>query len=250
MKLYIGTSGWNYADWKERFYPKGLKQSEWLGYLAHEFNTTEINNSFYRIPKKAHVQRWAQQVPARFRFAVKLWRGITQYKKLNNCRPALAAFFEAVQALPTPKRGPILVQLPPNQGCDIEKLDHFLDDVRAVISPSRWRVAVEFRNDSWLRRDVYRLLDRQRAALCLHDMAQRAASNEPNDASFIYVRRHGPQGDYGGGYSKRQLERDADNIRNWLDDGKTVFVYFNNDVEGHAVNNARQLHSLLADDEE
>lgn len=246
MKLYIGTSGWNYADWRQRFYPHGLKQSEWLGYLAREFDTTEINNSFYRIPKKEHIQRWDRQVPARFRFAVKLWRGISQYKKLNDCHDALVSFFAAFDWLPTRKRGPILVQLPPQQGCDIGKLDRFLDDVRQVTSPSRWKVAVEFRNDSWLRDDVYQLLDRHRAALCLHDMAERGPVNEPNDASFIYVRRHGPQGDYSGGYSKRQLKRDAGDIRDWLNVGKTVFVYFNNDAEGYAVDNARQLQGLLA----
>jgi uncharacterized protein YecE (DUF72 family) len=245
VNLYIGTSGWNYADWKERFYPAGLKQSEWLGYLARRFDTTEINNSFYRIPTREYVERWAGQVSGRFRFAVKLWRGITQYKKLNDCRDALASFFEAFDSLPTPKRGPVLVQLPPSQGCDAEKLDRFLDDLRDVTSPSRWKVAVEFRNGGWLRDGVYQLLDRHGAALCLHDMVDRAPVGEPNDARFIYVRRHGPQGDYRGGYSRRALEQDAENIRNWLSRGKKVFVYFNNDVEGHAIRNARQLIELL-----
>jgi uncharacterized protein YecE (DUF72 family) len=245
--LYIGTSGWNYADWKERFYPKGLKQSEWLRFLAREFDTTEINNSFYRIPKKEYVERWAGLVPSRFRFSTKLWRGITQYKKLNDCRDELASFLAAFELLPTRKRGPVLVQLPPSQGCDIDKLDRFLDDVRQVASPSRWKVAIEFRNDSWLCDTVYRLLDRYAAALCLHDMAGRAPVNEPNDASFVYVRRHGPQGDYRGSYSQRELRRDADNIRGWLGRRKTVFVYFNNDIQGYAIHNARQLKKLLAE---
>jgi uncharacterized protein YecE (DUF72 family) len=245
VKLYIGTSGWNYADWKKRFYPQGLMQSQWLGYLAREFDTTEINNSFYRIPKSQYVQQWAGQVPGRFRFAIKLWRGITQYKKLDDCRDKLANFFATFAELPARKRGPLLVQLPPHQGRDIDKLDRFLDDVRDVTSPARWKVAVEFRNDGWLCDDVYRLLDRQGAALCLHDMAKRAAVNQPNDASFVYLRRHGPRGNYRGGYSERELQRDAGNIRGWLRRGKTVFAYYNNDVEGHAIDNARRLKELL-----
>jgi uncharacterized protein YecE (DUF72 family) len=245
VKLYIGTSGWNYADWKERFYPKGLRPSEWLGYLARDFDSTEINNSFYRLPKKEHVQRWDGQVPGRFRFAVKLWRGITHYRKLKDCRDELRRFFEAFASLSARKRGPLLIQLPPGQGLNKDKLDRFLDDVRDVTSPARWKLAVEFRNESWLRDDVYQLLDRHGVALCLHDMVGRGPVNEPNNASFVYVRRHGPHGDYRGSYTKRQLERDAKRIRGWLADGKTVFVYFNNDFDARAIGDAHQLREFL-----
>lgn len=188
MTLYIGTSGWNYADWRERFYPRGLKQSEWLGYLARHFDTTEVNNSFYRIPKQEYVQRWAGLVPGRFRFAVKLWRGITQYKKLNDCRDELARFFQSLDVLPARKRGPALVQLPPSQGRDLNKLDRFLDDLRQVTRPSRWKIAVEFRHASWLCDSVYQTLDRHGAAICLHDMAGRAPVDQPNGVPFVYVK--------------------------------------------------------------
>lgn len=245
-RAYVGTSGWNYRDWRGVLYPRGLRQADWFAHFASQFDTVEVNTSFYRIPKAETVIDWAEAVPGRFRFAVKLWRGITQFRKLQSCRGYLESFFEVIQALPTEKRGPILVQLPPNFRCNVEKLDAFLDDVRDVTAPARWKVAVEFRNESWLCDEIYRLLDRQRCALCLHDMRGRAPVAEPNDASFVYVRRHGPSGEYQGGYQSKQIKEDAELIRRWLKAGKAVFVYYNNDVEGHAVRNAKQLLDELA----
>ena len=240
-RAYIGTSGWNYGHWKEVFYPRGVRQSDWLGYYARHFDTAEVNNSFYRIPASAVVAHWIEQVPARFRFAVKLWRGITQFRKLRECGEYLENFFDAFRPLPAQKRGPLLVQLPPHMGRNDERLDSFLDEVRQVTAPERWKVAVEFRNESWLCRPVYRILDRHRAALCLHDMAGRAPVSEPNDASFVYVRRHGPTGSYSGRYTQEHIDDDARRVRAWLDEGRTVYVYYNNDVAGHAVHNALQL---------
>lgn len=241
----IGTSGWNYSHWKERFYPKGVKQADWLPYFARHFETAEVNNSFYRIPKRETIAQWSAQAPRRFRFAIKLWRGITHFKKLKNAREPLQNFFDVVGVLPSRQRGPLLVQLPPNQKVDVEKLDRFLDDVREVTAPSRWKVTVEFRHESWLCNEVYRLLDRQRAALCLHDMQGRAPVDEPNDASFVYVRRHGPGGSYAGRYAEKHIREEARRIRRWLKDGKSVFVYYNNDLEGYAVENALQLKEAL-----
>jgi uncharacterized protein YecE (DUF72 family) len=243
---WIGTSGWNYAHWKERFYPRGVRQADWLGYLAERFNSAEVNYSFYRIPKREAVENWLGQVPSRFRFAVKVWRGITQYKKLKGAGGYLKNFLDVVEAVPTRNRGPLLVQLPPGQGRDLEKLDAFLDELREL-SPSRWKVAVEFRHPSWLCDEAYHLLDRQRAALCLHDMKDRAPVNEPNDASFIYMRRHGSHRGKGGGYTPAEIEQDAQRVRQWLKAGKMVFVYYNNDWEGHAVRNARALAAGLED---
>lgn len=244
-KAYIGTSGWNYPHWKGVFYPSAVKQQQWLCHFAQFFNSVELNNSFYRIPSREMVERWRDQTPYGFRFAIKLWRGITHYHKLSRCHTYLSNFFDAISALPTRQRGPLLVQLPPNQGRDLPRLDAFLDDVRQVVAPARWKVTVEFRNDDWLCPDLYRLLDRQRAAICLHDMAGHAAATRPNDSSFVYVRRHGPIGDYSGGYTARQIQSDARRIRQWLTAGKTVFVYYNNDIQGHAVRNATQLRDLI-----
>jgi len=242
-RAYIGTSGWNYRHWREAFYPPDLRKADWLEYFASRFDSVEINNSFYRVPDRDTVASWARQTPARFRFAVKMWRGVTHFKKLKDCREHLETFFSAVSALRAKQRGPLLVQLPSNQGKDLAKLDAFLGDLKAVAHPARWKVAVEFRNRDWLCRETYDLLDRRRASICLHDMPP-ADVAEPNNASFVYFRRHGPGGDYRGSYSDEALEEDARRIDGWLDEGRSVFVYFNNDAEACAVEDARRLAAL------
>jgi uncharacterized protein YecE (DUF72 family) len=241
----VGTSGWNYRPWRGDFYPEGLRQRDWLSHLSRGLDTVEINGSFYRVPSPESVASWVRAVPSDFRFAVKLWRGITHFKKLKDAEDHLRTFFHAFEPLPTRKRGPLLVQLPPSLGIDLDRLDRFLDTVRRVTAPSRWRVAIEPRHDSWLDDRVYRLLDRQRAALCLHDMPGRAASNEPGGASFVYLRRHGPGGRHDRGYSRQQIRADARRVRRWLDAGKTVYAYYNNDGQAHAPRDARRLREAL-----
>lgn len=243
-KAYIGTSGWNYQHWKGSFYPNDVHSSQWLHYLAERFNSVEINTSFYRIPAAQSVAEWQKQVPNGFRFAVKLWRGITHFKKLNDCGDYTKRFLEAFAPLDTSHRGPLLVQLPPQQGKDVDKLRRFLNDFKTIASPDRWKVTVEFRHDDWLSPDVRDVLDREHVALCLHDIHP-GGTDTPNDVSFVYVRRHGREA-YRGKYGPRQIETDARHIRSWLAEGRTVFEFFNNDVEGHAVVNARQLQQAIA----
>lgn len=239
-KCYIGTSGWSYAHWaKGRFYPKGLKQGEWLSFLAGHFSTVEVNSTFYRMPKPEMVSRWRQVTGSRFRFAVKLWRRITHQKRLLECGQELGNFFEVARLL-GPKRGPLLVQLPPSMRKNMPRLGTFLTQLKKVLGRSRWKVAIEFRNTDWLCGEVYELLDLCGAALCLADM-ERCPITEPNDVSFVYVRRHGPGGRYRGCYAPAHIAADADRVRRWLQVGKDVFVYYNNDIGGYAVDNARQL---------
>lgn len=243
-KCYIGTSGWSYAHWaKGRFYPKGLKQGDWLGFLAERFDTVEINASFYRVPKPEFVTRWRTVTGGRFRFAVKLWRRITHEKRLRDCGSELSTFFAAMDGL-GPKRGPLLVQLPPSLRKDAGLLDDFLAALKAAAGRTRWKPAVEFRNRDWLCDEVYELLSRREAAICLADMP-RCPITEPNDASFVYVRRHGPGGRYRDCYASRHITADAARVRGWLADGRDVFVYYNNDIDGHAVDNARQLREAV-----
>jgi uncharacterized protein YecE (DUF72 family) len=243
-KAYIGTSGWNYKDWRGRFYPKGVPAREWLRYLSREFDTVEVNYPFYRLPTEETVRNWQETVPKGFRFAVKLWRGITHYRKLVRCEDFLDRYFRIVDPIRPSARAPLLIQLPPNQSKDIEKLDRFLSQARERALRS-WKLVVEFRHDSWLSDDVYRMLNRQRTAICLHDMPDRAATRRPNNVNFVYLRRHGTTGKYQGTYSDEDLRRDAEDIRQWLAQKKTVYVYFNNDIAGHAVEDARRLRALV-----
>jgi uncharacterized protein YecE (DUF72 family) len=242
--IHVGTSGWNYRHWKDNVY-RGRKQREWLPYLARFFNAIEINTSFYRIPSESAIHDWQQATPSQLQFAVKMWRGITHYRKLANCEDLLARFFDVVDQLEN-RRGPVLVQLPPHLQKDLQRLDAFLKQLREITG-RRWQVAVEFRHDSWLTVDVYRLLDRRRAAVCLHDRTGQGAAQEPNDASFVYVRRHGPTGGrYWGRYTKTDIEKDAQRLLGWQANGKSSYIFFNNDVGGHAFRNARSLCALLA----
>lgn len=246
-KSYIGTSGWSYAHWgKGRFYPKKLKQADWLSFFARRLDTVEVNASFYHLPKTETVQRWHDITGPDFKFAVKLWRQITHIKRLADCSEGFEVFFSRIRPLAS-KQGPILMQLPPSLKCDVHLLETALGQIKAATtSRHSWGVAVEFRNPEWLTDPVYRVLERHQAALCLADMP-RCPVTEPVEGPFVYVRRHGPGGKYRGCYAEKHIAADADRIRQWLTQRRDVYVYYNNDIDGHAVDNARRLAQLLAE---
>lgn len=242
-RAYVGTSGWSYEHWRHGvFYPERLPSRKWLAFLAQRFDTVELNASFYRIPKRESVANWAATGPPGFRFAVKLWRAFTHYNRLedpNGRLPSVMAVFEPFRP---EQRAPLLVQLPPQMKVDVAKLDRFL----RRLEPFGWPLCVEVRNASWLVPGVRRVLDDRGAALCVHDMTWAAAVEEPNEgAPFVYVRRHGPNARYGGSYADGFLRRDAKAIEAWVDGGRDVYVYFNNDQEGHAVRDGARLRALL-----
>ena len=244
-RAFIGTSGWVYKDWAESFYPQDVKVKDRLGYLASQLDSAEINSSFYRFPRAENLEKWQDETPARFRFAIKLSRGITHYRKLRNCRQLTVNFLEIADALRVDRRGPLLIQLPKNQRKDLEKLEAFLDELKDV-AESTWRVAFEFRHESWLDDEVRGLLDRRKVALVVHDMKAQAPVDEPNDAPFVYVRRHGPTDEkYKGSYSEAELKGDAERVRRWMRGDRWVWVYFNNDVAGAGAQNARRLKELV-----
>jgi uncharacterized protein YecE (DUF72 family) len=244
-RAYIGTSGWNYKHWRNLIYPARMAQKRWLDFIAQHFDTVEVNTSFYRIPKKESVSAWAESTPEHFRFALKLWRGITHYRKLRNSETFTANFLEVAEHMPAERRAPLLIQLPPNQGKDVPKLIEYVRDLRRV-SDKHWLVSVEFRNNDWLDEETYEALDREDVALCIHDMAGKGNTDQPNKANFVYVRRHGSgEGRYAGSYSPEQLRADADRIRAWTREGRRVFVYYNNDIGGHAFWNARDLRMMV-----
>jgi uncharacterized protein YecE (DUF72 family) len=244
-RAYVGTSGWNYKHWRNLIYPPKFAQKRWLGFIADRFDTVEVNTSFYRIPTQESVAAWQDATPPHFRFAMKLWRGITHYKKLVNAPEFTRRFLDVIDVLEPDRRAPLLIQLPPNQGKDLPKLDNYLGELSGLFQIP-WEVAVEFRNNAWLTPDVYAILDKHQASLCLHDMAGKAAVDQPNDAPFIYVRRHGTAaGPYAGSYSEEQLTTDASRIQSWVAQGKSVYIYYNNDIGGHAIWNAQQLKNKI-----
>ncbi len=242
---HIGTSGWSYPHWaKGLFYPRGLASGEWLRFYAGEFGTVEVNATYYRLPARKTVERWREVTGPGFRFAVKLWGTVTHRKRLRAAGTEIRSFLAAVQDLGE-KRGPLLVQLPPSFRKDAERLDRFLGELARASARSPWRVAVEFRHPDWLDEEVYGILDRHGAAVCLADLPI-CPITEPNDAPFVYVRRHGPRGRYRGSYPPGRIAADAARIRGWLAAGREVWVYYNNDTEGHAVADARELWAAVA----
>ncbi len=238
-RFLIGTSGWIYPHWRERFYPRGLPQKEWLAHYARHFPTVEVNYSFYRLPEATTFAAWRAAAPAGFVFAVKASRFITHIKRLRDGRGPVRRLLARARPLAR-ALGPILFQLAPNFHCDEERLAAFL---RAL--PQGHRYAIEFRHTSWHREPVYRLLRRHRVACCIADsptIPRRIVRTAP----WVYVRFHHSGVDRGC-YSEEQLRRWADQLRALCGD-RTAYVYFNNDWEGFAVANAERLAELLGGD--
>ena len=237
-QIRIGTSGFSYRHWTGVFYPEDLPQKRWLEFYAELFDTVELNVTFYRLPTEAAFRAWAERVPAGFLYAVKLSRYITHLKRLHDARESLDLFLSRTRLLGE-HLGVILVQLPPGLHRNVPLLDQFLDACDPTV---RW--AVEFRHASWLHDETYDALSRHRAALCIHDLLP----DHPRivTADFTYARFHGVDQRYGGSYSEEGLRGWAKQMRAWRENGLDVFAYFNNDVQGYAVQNARTMREMLS----
>jgi uncharacterized protein YecE (DUF72 family) len=231
----VGCSGYEYRDWKGRFYPAGLPPREHLAYYASQFPTVELNNTFYRLPTEAAVKGWRDRAPEGFCFAVKLSQFGTHRKRLREPGWWLPRYLERVCVL-GPALGPVLVQLPPLWGANPERLDEFL-----TVAPSDLRWAVEVRDKSWLRDDVYDVLRRHDAPLVHHDLIPDHPRVET--ASWSYLRFHGPDSSrpYHQSYSPQALAATADRIAARLDNGADVCAYFNNDIGAAAPADAQRL---------
>ena len=238
-KIYVGTSGYSYPHWREVFYPKGVPQGRWLEHYAEHFGTVELNVTFYRLAPPRMFEGWKNRTPSGFRFAIKGWRMITHRKFLKDCAEQVRAFFDNSVSLGE-KLAVVLWQLPPRFQKDIALLGKFLDLTHRA---SNVRQTVEFRNPSWYCDEVYDLLSEREMALCLADMP-RARIDDVTTTDFVYIRRHGPKGNYRDPYPKSAMCQLADKAKSWAAEGKDIFIYLNNDFAGHAIKNARE---VLAD---
>ncbi len=238
ISVHIGTSGWHYKHWLGRFYPEKLAASRMLQHYVNHFDTVELNNSFYRLPSETAFQDWRDSTPAGFRFAVKASRFITHMKKLKDPEPALENFLPRAELLGR-KLGPILFQLPPWWDLNLERLESFLATL-----PRKHRYCFELRNPSWHTREVYNALRRHNAALCIFEIAGFRTGLDVT-ADFTYVRLHGPGGAYQGSYDDATLSEWAARIRAWSHDLKQIYVYFDNDQEAFAAQDALRLKELL-----
>ena len=238
-KLFIGTSGYSYDDWVDEFYPLDIASNQRLNYYAEHFNTVEINNSFYNLPTKKTFQNWSDSVGGDFVFAIKANRYITHMKNLMVNREPIDRLLERTQPLGS-KLGPILFQLPPQWNVNIERLREFIQ-----VLPGNYQFVFEFRNGSWYTEEIYNILKEDNLGFCIHDH-QDASSPEMVTADFAYFRFHGPDGYYQSKYSDEELENYKLRIMNYLEEGLSVYCYFNNDFQGFAIDNAKKLKSLLS----
>jgi uncharacterized protein YecE (DUF72 family) len=237
--VHIGTSGWHYRHWRGPFYPEKLPASRMLEFYSGQFDTVELNNTFYRLPLESGLEQWRTGTPDKFCFAAKGSRFLTHMKKLKDPETGIARFFERVERL-GPKLGPIVFQLPPFWDVDEERLANFLDAL-----PSGHRYAFEFRNATWHTDAIYRLLRKHNAAFCIFEIAG-FASPVHITADFAYVRLHGPGGAYQGSYPDASLRSWAERIGEWSRQLRATYFYFDNDQAAYAVANALTLKRLLA----
>jgi uncharacterized protein YecE (DUF72 family) len=221
-------------------YPPGLAAAKRLSYYVKTFDTVELNASFYRWPKDATFAGWRDQLPDGFRMSVKAHRGLTHYRRLSSPEPWIERFEHCWQLLGD-RRGVLLVQLHPEQRRDDARLDSFLSSV-----PPSIRVAVELRHPSWNDPAVYSLLESHRAAYVVMSGANLACVPRAT-TDLVYVRMHGPEPAtlYTGSYTSGDLRWWAERIADWDNEGRDVWMYFNNDLGGHAVRNALSLRELL-----
>ncbi|MDP4202249.1 MAG: DUF72 domain-containing protein [Bacteroidota bacterium] len=241
-ELFVGTSGWSYQHWCGCFYPSEIQPFQYLEYYITQFDCVELNASFYHLPFKATVAGWMRRTPESFRFCSKMSRFITHQKRLVNCDEALENYFQVFDCL-KPKLGPVLVQLPPNFHYDKELFIHFAD-LLTNRHPD-YRFAVEIRDGSWLNDDLFDLLNSYSIGFVISDAGGKFPFAEIVTSDFVYIRFHGREQLYASDYTMQDLVFYAEKIRSWLNEGKDVWAFFNNDYGGFAPKNALNIRELV-----
>ena len=232
MNLYVGTSGYSYKEWKGTFYPKNLPAQQMLRYYGERFRTVEINSTFRGMPKASVLERWADAVPADFKFVLKAPQQITHRKRLNDTNALVSHFLEVVGALKR-RRGPLLFQLPPTAKKDLPRLRAFL-----TLLTSRCRAAFEFRHPSWFDDEVFGLLHNHHAALCFADAEDGLEVPFVATTDWGYLRLRRP--DYNDGELKAWVNRVQE--QGWRD----AFVFFKHEDEGKGPRMAQRYLELAA----
>ncbi len=214
-KLFAGTSGFAYPQWKPSFYPEDLPQKKFLEYYASRLNCVEINYTFRRLPAAATLESWVKATPKDFLFCLKAHMRLTHVLRLRNASEFAEVFFRAIDPLrPVRRLGPVLFQLPPAFRCDAAVLEEFLP-----LLPRDVRCAFEFRHESWLTEAVYELLERHNVSLCLAESSKLEVPKVIT-ADFVYFRLRKPE------YSPADIDEIRARTRGLLAEGKDVFVFF------------------------
>ncbi len=229
--LFVGTSGYSYKEWKGSFYPEKLSAKDMLPYYAERLKAVELNNTFYRMPKKEMVESWKQQVPDDFRFSVKASQRITHFKRLKDVAEETKFMIDIVSALDD-RLGVVLFQLPPNMKKDIERLESFLGQL-----PTDLRTTFEFRHPTWFDDEVLDLLRQHNRPLCVSDTDDLPTNHIDKTADWGYLRLRRVQ------YSEANLQEwiDRINAQNWTD----TFVFFKHEDEATGPKLASEFVSLF-----
>ncbi|WP_276347866.1 DUF72 domain-containing protein [Daejeonella sp. JGW-45] len=243
--FFSGTSGMVLPVPNKSAYPPEFQGSSRLRYYGHLFNSLEVNSSFYKVPMPSTVDRWAAEVPVGFRFTYKLWRDITHVRDLLFKDADVHRFMQVIKAAGD-KKGCLLVQFPPGlQFGALRQLERLLMIIREADPDEEWTLSIEFRKLFWYTEAVHQMLENYGAGIVLHDKAGSQTDFIDQDGSSVYLRFHGPGGNYRGSYTDDFLYEYSSYIRAWIEEGKTVYAYFNNTM-GDAVNNLITLNNFVS----
>ena len=234
-QFFSGTSNIELPVRNKLAFPPEFQDKSRLTYYASLFNSVEINSTFYKLPLPKTLTRWAAEVPKDFQFTFKLWQEITHLKGQRFNTEQVARFMNIINHASS-NRGCLLVQFPPSVVFNPVLLHELLTEIRLGSIDEPWQVAVEFRHKSWYQDASYELLDQHGASMVLHDLPASAAPMLIGEANFIYLRFHGPDGGYRGSYDDEFLSEYASYVKEWMQDGKTVYAYFNNTIGGAVQN--------------
>jgi uncharacterized protein YecE (DUF72 family) len=238
-KAYIGTSGWNYKSWRDGFY-ENTPQKQWLRFCAERFTGIEVNGTFYRLQEKSTFEKWRDETPDNFSFAIKGHRYVTHNKKLLDIEESVIRCRESASSLGK-RLAAVVWQLPAFLKKDTDRLEKFLDALRHWNST---RHAIEFRHKSWFDDEVTQCLKRHAVAVCMSDAPDWPMWDRVT-TDLVYIRLHGHTRKYASSYSKASLKKWAIRIRGLLKENCAVHVYFDNDAEGAAPRNALTLLEML-----
>lgn len=239
--LHIGTSGWSYR-WQEVLYPAELKSADFLAYYANHFNATEINSSFYHFTMAKTIEKWLAQTPPHFKFAPKLNQEITHKRKFQDIEEPLEKFMGRYLQMGN-RLGPVLVQIAGSFRYDRLIAETFYRTLRERYPQQVF--ALEARHVSWFTEESLDLLREYDITTVIASAGKRFPGTEATTTNTAYLRLHGDEKLYASSYTDEQLEHYAYMIKDWLEDGKEVWVFLNNTIVGHAVTNANTLRSLI-----
>ncbi|MGY4539146.1 uncharacterized protein YecE (DUF72 family) [Mucilaginibacter sp. UYNi724] len=247
QNFYSGISGLVLPVANKSLYPPEFQDKPRLTYYGSLFNSIEINSSFYKLPQVSTVKKWTTEVPDDFRFTYKLWRDVTHNKQLLFKPEDVDRFMQVIDAAGN-KKGSLLIQFPgSNDVANLRQLEKLLVNIQDTGLQIGWDIAIEFRNRSWYKDEVYEMLDSYTACMVIQDMPKSLTPMIDMAADFVYLRFHGPNGGYRGSYADDFLYEYSQYIKEWLNDGKRVYAYFNNTM-GDAINNLITLNRFVGEE--